>query len=412
MHDNTATLTGRQEKPRKNTPRLRDGVMKRGSTWSYVIRVKDPETGISKPKWVSGFATEEEAKAARDEGRVKARRGEYVDRNRVTVAAYLDDWIDSHAMEIKPRTLLDYRACIRLYVTPRIGRLPIQAVRPSTITKLYRDLLTSGGRDGQPLAAATVIHLHAVLRKAFRDAVIVDELIGSNPVERAKRPRAQAHEPGTVWAIAQLRAFLTTAREHRLFAFFHVAAYTGARRGELLNLQWADIDLDGKKITITGSTAVIQGERVNGTTKSGRTRAIPIDDETVAVLRQRKADQAAERLQAGDSWRGTKDGYVFTTGWGEPVYPDTVTSLMTKLIRAHNEPDQGSRPKDQLPHARLHDLRHLHATTLLLSGVPVHVVAARLGHADQAITLRVYAHVIRSAEAAAADIFAQAVKAA
>ena len=255
-------------------------------------------------------------------------------------------------------------------------------------------------------------HLHAVLRKAFRDAVIVDELIGSNPVERAKRPRAQAREPGTVWTIAQLRTFLTSAREHRLFAFFHVAAYTGARRGELLNLQWADIDLDGKKITITGSTAVIQGERVNGTTKSGRTRVIPIDDNTVTVLRQRKADQAAEQLQAGDSWRGTKDGYVFTTGWGEPIYPDTVTSLMTKLIRGHNQPTQQPRPKNQLPHARLHDLRHIHATTLLLSGVPVHVVAARLGHADPAITLRVYAHVIRSAEATAADIFAQAVKAA
>jgi site-specific recombinase XerC len=123
--------------------------------------------------------------------------------------------------------------------------------------------------------------------------------------------------------------------------------------------------------------------------------------ETVAVLWQRKADQTAEQLKAGDSWRGTKDGYVFTTGWGEPIYPDTVTSLMTKLIRASR----------QLPHARLHDLRHLHATTLLLSGVPVHVVAARLGHADPAITLRVYAHVIRSAEAAAADIFADAVKA-
>jgi integrase len=85
---------------------------------------------------------------------------------------------------------------------------------------------------------------------------------------------------------------------------------------------------------------------------------------------------------------------------------------MTELIRAHNQPDQGPCPEDQLPHARLHDLRHLHATTLLLSGVPVHVVVARLGHADPAITLRVYAHIIRSAEAAAADIFAQAVKAA
>ena len=72
----------------------------------------------------------------------------------------------------------------------------------------------------------------------------------------------QVQEPGTVWTVAQLRAFLDMARQHRLFAFFHVAAYTGARRGELLNLRWHDVDLDGKKITITGSTAVIGGDRV------------------------------------------------------------------------------------------------------------------------------------------------------
>lgn len=85
---------------------------------------------------------------------------------------------------------------------------------------------------------------------------------------------------------------------------------------------------------------------------------------------------------------------------------------MTKLIRAHNSPESGNRPRNQLPHARPHDLRHLHAATSLLSGVPIHVVDARLGHADPAITLRVYAHVIRAAETAAADIFAQAVNAA
>ena len=169
------------------------------------------------------------------------------------------------------------------------------------------------------------------------------------------------------------------------------------------------MDLDRKKITITGSTAVIGGERVTGTTKSGRTRVVSIDDASVAVLRQHRADQATDQLRTGDSWRGTKDSHVFTTGWGEPIYPDTVTSLMTKLIRVHNRPDNGKRQKNQLPHARLHDLRHLHATSLQI-GVPVHVVAARLGHADPAITLRVYAHVIRSAEAAAADIFAQAVE--
>lgn len=86
------------------TPRWRH---KGAVTSSYVIRVRDPESGISNPKWVGGFATQEEAKAARDEGRVKARRGEYIDRNQITVTAYLNDWIDAQAMEIKPRVQAD-----------------------------------------------------------------------------------------------------------------------------------------------------------------------------------------------------------------------------------------------------------------------------------------------------------------
>ncbi len=97
---------------------------------------------------------------------------------------------------------------------------------------------------------------------------------------------------------------------------------------------------------------------------------------------------------------------MFSTSWGEPIHPDTVSSLMTKLINTHN--DQQDEP---LPHARLHDLRHVHATTLLLAGVPVHVVAARLGHADPSITLRVYAPVISDQLTEAADIFARAVAA-
>jgi integrase len=383
--------------------------MKRGTTWSYVIRVTDPETGLSKPKWVGGFATENDAKTARDEARVKARRGEYIDRNQITVSEYLDTWIQSHAMQIKPRSLTDYKNCIRLYIRPRIGRMRLQAVRPATITRLYHDMLTSGGHDGGQLAVSTVIHTHAILRKAFHDAVIVDELIPSNPVERAKRPKSPPDAPGTVWSPAQLRTFLTAARHHRLFAYYHVAAYTGARRGELLNLRWSDVDLSGKKITIAGSAAIIEGERIEGTTKSGRSRTVTIDDETVSVLKEHHKAQAADRLLTGESWRGADNACVFVTGWGEPIYPDTVGWLMTKIIRTHNNPKEGPKPAEPLPHARVHDLRHIHATTLLLAGVPVHVVAARLGHADPAITLRVYAHVINAAETAAADVFARVI---
>ena len=83
---------------------------------------------------------------------------------------------------------------------------------------------------------------------------------------------------------------------------------------------------------------------------------------------------------------------------------------MTKLINRHNK--LAASPGKLLPHARLHDLRHLHATTLLLAGVPVHVVAARLGHADPAVTLRIYSHVLREHAAGIGDIFAQAVNSA
>jgi integrase len=260
--------------PKNDKPKLRDGVMKRGDTWSYVIRVTDPETGLSKPRWVGGFATEEDAKAARDEARVKARRGEYIDRNSVTVGEYLAEWVEGHAVEIRQRTLSGYRMLIRLHITPRIGGMRLQAVRPATITKLYRDLLTKGGPNGTGLSPRSIAHVHAVLRKSLQDAVEIDEILSANPALRAKLPEASHQEPGTVWTPAQLRAFLETAKGHRLFAFYRLAAYTGARRGELLYLRWKDVDLDGHEIRITGSAAMIERERVEGTTKSGRSRAV------------------------------------------------------------------------------------------------------------------------------------------
>ncbi|TQN28325.1 site-specific recombinase XerD [Haloactinospora alba] len=410
------TAVGIPDEPEDNgndrkRSKLRDGVMKRGNTWSYVIRVTDPETGVSKPRWVGGFPTEEDAKAARDEARVKARRGEYIDRNRVTVTEYLEEWIETHGVEIKPKTLHMYRFLIERYVIPRLGDQRIQALRPATITKFYRELSATGGRNGRGLSPRTVEYVHAVLRRAFRDAVEVEQLIASNPVERAKRPRKERNEPGSVWTPAQLRQFLTeVASRHRLYAFFHLAAYTGARRGELLNLRWSDVDMESEEVRITGTAAFIDGQRVEGSTKSGRSRVVSIDPETVAVLRTHRQQQLQDRLAVGEQWCGAED-YVFTTGWGAPVHPDTVSSLMSSLIRRYNKPGEGRpAPEEPLPSARLHDLRHIHATTLLLSGVPVHVVAARLGHGDPSITLRVYAHVIDEQGASVADTFARVLR--
>jgi integrase len=401
--------------------RLRDGVIKRGATWAYVIRVPDPETGRSRPKWVGGFATEVAAKAARDEARVAARRGEYVDRSALTVREYLTEWLEAHEASVKRGTIAGYRADVERYITPRIGGLRLQSLRPAMLSKLYRDLAERGGQDGGPLSASTVSHVHRTLRKALTDAVRVEQVLATNPAERAKLPRTRRGEPGTIWSAAQLAAFLDQAAGHRLAAFFRLAAYTGARRGELLALRWAALDLDAAEMTLSGSTDVIDGERVDDTTKSDRSRVVSLDAGTVAAMREHRRRQLTERMRAGPLW--VESGLVFTTEDGQPVYPDTLTALIRKLVGDHNEPAVPGRgrghprtplprPASPLPPARLHDLRHVHATTLLLAGVPVHVVANRLGHADPSTTLRVYAHVLREQAAGAADVFAAAVEAA
>ena len=88
----------------------------------------------------------------------------------------------------------------------------------------------------------------------------------------------------------------------------------------MLNLRWSDVDLDGKQITITGSAAFVDGERIEGTTKSGRKRIVSLDDGTVASSEAQRSRQAADKLATGREWKGTSD-HVFTTGWGEPITP-------------------------------------------------------------------------------------------
>jgi integrase len=243
-------------------PKLRDGVIKRGGSWSYVIRVPDLATGVTKPRWVGGFATEEAAKAARDEARVRARRGEYVSRSTSSVAEYLTEWVEAHAATVKPKTLAGYRHDIDHYIVPRIGRMRLQALRPAVVSKLYRDLAEHGGRDGRALSPITVSHIHRTLRKALADAVDVEQLLAANPAARSKRPRSGQAEPIQVWTAHQLAAFLAAAQDHRLFAFYRLAAYTGARRGEMLYLRWDAINLDAAEVTFGGSTAVVRGQRV------------------------------------------------------------------------------------------------------------------------------------------------------
>jgi integrase len=381
--------------------KLRDGVIRRGKTWSYVIRVTDA-SGVSKPRWVGGFTTEEGAKAARDEARVAARRGQFVHRNQLTVEAYLRGWLEGHALEVKPKTYEDYRSLIERYVVPRIGRMRLQSVKPSTLSTFYATLRREGGASGQGLSPRTVNYVHSVLRKAFNDAVNTDQVIAVNPATLAKRPPvegvSQVHE---IWDASQLARFLDEIKADRLYPYFRLAAFTGARRGELLFLRWSSVVLDGDDphIWIRGATVIVRGRRVEGTTKTGRVRRVSLDPGTAEVLREHAERQAKERDLVVGSWPG--GDWVFRMEMGTPLRTDLPGELMRSTFNRVN------RERRVLPPIRFHDLRHVHATLLLQDGEPVHVVAERLGHADPSMTLRVYAHVIRSQRASSASRFAR-----
>lgn len=258
--------------------RMRDGIIQRGSTWSYVIREPDPATGTTRPRWVGGFPSRTAAKKARDAARHATHRGTYVTPQDLTVGQWLDTWIETHAVSLKPSTANSYRGNIERYLKPHLGHERLQALSPSRLSLTFRQLYETGGKDGAPLSPRTVEFARAILRKALDDAVL-DRLLEVNPVVGTKRPRAIKPQH-KVWTPEQLRAFIAhiTTTGDRFAPLWVLAAGTGMRRGELLALRWGDIDLDAGVVSVERSVTQIGRElHYSGprTTNGARWRSTP-----------------------------------------------------------------------------------------------------------------------------------------
>jgi integrase len=377
--------------------KVKNGIVFTGRSWSYVLRVPDTNTGKTKPQWVGGFDSEKAAKLARDKARVSLSTSNYVSPNKLTLGEYLTTWINEvHANQLKASTLERYKRVINRYLIPELGAIKLQDLRPSHVQGFYTSLLTRSTVTGNPLSPQTVTLIGAVLKKAIKYAVDVDGLIAVNPVNRVPLPKGKGTIP-TPWSIQELNTFLDVARSHRLFFFFRLSAFTGARRGELLALKWSDFD--GTAITISKNRLMAGNQVIEQNSTKGGTngqRRVPLDRETIELFNVHRVNQLKERMALGENWQET--GYVFVQENGLPLYPHTPSDLFKKLLNK-----AGLRP------TRLHDQRHLHATELLRLGEPLHVVANRLGHRDAMVTATIYAHVSDQHAETASSTFANAV---
>lgn len=382
-------------KPAKN--QVKNGIVFSGRSWSYVIRVPDPVTGKTKPQWVGGFDSANSAKLARDKARVSLGNRDYVPPTKLTVGEYLNTWVNAHARKIKPTTLNRYRELINNYLIPRLGTIKLQDLRPLHVEQFYNSMADLPGKSGRKLSPRTASQAGAILKTALKQAVEVENLITVNPASRVRLPKSNSNTP-TPFTLNELKQFLTVASSHRLYFFFRLSAYTGARRGELLALRWSDFD--GKTITISKNRTMAGNEVVEqNSTKGGNNgqRRVTLDSETIEQFKEHRKRQLTERLSIGEHWQET--GYVFVQENGLPLGIKTVSDLYKKLIKR-----AGLRPN------RLHDQRHLHATELLRLGEPLHVVAQRLGHRDAMVTATIYAHVTNEQAETASERFANASK--
>lgn len=328
-------------------------------------------------------ATRRKVLAKRDELQRAVEAGLPLSDEKLTVAAYLDEWLVAIQPTVRDTTYQRHIEFVRLHIVPALGNVRLSKLTARQVQDFYAERLRSG------LSPTTVNHLHATLHKALGAAVRMD-LVARNVSALALVPPAARHEIRPL-SPEQARRFVEVVAGERDEALFVLALTSGMRQGEILALRWRDVDLEHRTLHVRFSIHQHRqtGEWALTEPKTARSRRqIALSRLAVAALEKHHARQEDLRRMVG----GVGPAAQEDERWCDLVFPDA---------------DGGPRPADSvyhqlrrmlagagLPRIRFHDLRHTCATLLLKARVDAKVVADLLGHASVAITLDIYAHVL------------------
>ena len=295
-----------------------------------------------------------------------------------SVGDWLDHWLERRD-DLRPRTREKYELDIRTRIKPSIGTQRLDKLQPIHVEAMYRALRDKG------LADATVHHVHAVLKAAYREAFRM-ELIAANVMERVKAPKVSPKEinPPTLDQAKQiLEAAAVEGR--REYARWALALRWGMRQGEALGVRWQDIDLETGRVQVRQALQRQQGKGLVVTKPKSRAgeRSFRLDEDTLAALRAWRREQSEQRLLVGQ-W--PDHDLVFTGDRGNALDGHNEYRIWNRILE-----------RSGLPHFRIHDCRHTAATILLEAGIPDRVVMEILGHSQISMTLNTYAHVSRKA---------------
>jgi integrase len=352
-----------------------------GATWSFSIDVGlDPVTNKRIQRQMGGFKTKKDAEKAAAELVTQIEKGDYIKPSKETVGAFMLDFVEQTLKNhVAPNTYEGRLGFVNNHIIPKIGHIPLSKLTPMDIQKFYNDLRTEFG-------AGHVQNIGNLLTKAFRQAYEWG-MVQKNVVSLVKKPPiSRKNTTMKIWTVEQQKAFLDYAKNDNEFYYslFLLALTTGMRKGELLGLQWGDVDLKNNTIQVKRTLVIAEKtiylKDVPKTESS--IRSISIAENTIKNLREFKLKQAPNELNL--VFPSPKTNLL--------LYPNSLDKHFHKTIKAAG-----------VPSITFHGLRHTFATTLLELGVNAKIVQEMLGHSTIKTTMDTYSHVLPNMQQGAAE---------
>ena len=331
------------------------------------------------------------------------RKGQMAYTQKFKLDEFAEVWLKDHCEKnLAPKTVQSYRNQLKYRILPALGAKPLTKITPIDIINFLNDLRSKAKRfDGkkEPLSDKVIASCFNVLSSMLTDAAHW-QVIDSNPCMKVERPKVQRKKmvlPEEENIANILKALQCEPLKYKLMITLAIA--TGLRRGELMGLQWKDINLDTGIISVNRSVQEFKKQFIIKAPKTvGSVRSLVVSGSVLELLKEYKREQDAERAKIYELWE-MKEAWVFTQWNGKPMNPGTSGHWWLKFLKRH-----------QLPHMPFHGLRHISATILIAQGVPLKNVSARLGHTDIRTTANIYADALESVDRNAADKMDQYLK--
>ena len=334
----------------------------------------------------------------------KVQSGMVADGKSMTFAEFTEIWKrDYGSKELAPTTYARYLGILNTRILPYFSKFKLDKIKPTDIMKFY-DMLENdtqirrlknnkGERLTKPLSKKTILEHHRLLRAMLHKAVYW-QLIVNNPAERVQPPKARKPKR-KYYDDEQCKILLENleTQEIKYKVAIIITIFTGVRLGELMGLEWDDIDFRNGIISINKASQYLSEKGVF--TKDPKTessvREVAIPTFVISLLEEYKLWYEEQKSFYGELW--INSNRLFVQADGKPMHPDTISKWFVKFVGNIG-----------LPVTNFHGLRHTNATLLISQNIDIAVVAARLGHAQITTTLNFYVHPVISHNKVAGNV--------